>query len=105
MMLVMPVDIGEQMPKWKALDRWENEGGMIPVEGNDVPLAARSRINSASLRSSVIASGLLGFLSRRCDVKRELDPIAQVLFVENAADMSLDGSEAEIEFCCDLFVT
>lgn len=38
------------------------------------------------------------------DVERKLDTVAQTLFIENAADVALHRSEAEVKFGGDLFV-
>ena len=32
-MELMQVDISRQIFRWKALDRWENEGGSVPLDG------------------------------------------------------------------------
>jgi hypothetical protein len=51
--VVIPVDIAEQGPKWKALDRWENEGGMIPVNGQDVfTSGSPDSVETANLHAS-----------------------------------------------------
>jgi hypothetical protein len=38
------------------------------------------------------------------DIKCEFNPVAQILFVENAADVTLYRPQTEMELCSNLFV-